>query len=196
MRQTKLFELRPPRTEAEWNAYHSLREHLLFDRYHAPGSGNYFAYDRNHPDERAKDNHPLVLLENGRVIGTVRIDLKPDGRAILRQITVAEDHQGHHIGQRLLAMAECYAADAGAWQLCLNSVGEAIGFYQRLGFSPFRWKGCTSCPTSVPVTKTILPMRSRTGTSIWGHRGEAEIPRIPLFQSMGQAPRLASPHRA
>lgn len=157
MRPSQPYELRPPRTEAEWNSYHSLREHLLFDRYHAPGSGNYFAYDRNHPDERNPANRPLVLLENGRVIGTVRVDLKPDGRAVLRQITVAEDRRGRHVGQRLLAMAETFAAEAGASRLCLNSVGEAIGFYRRQGFTPFRWEGCTSCPTSIPVIKTIVP---------------------------------------
>jgi ribosomal protein S18 acetylase RimI-like enzyme len=155
VRHTQAYELRPPRTEAEWDVYHSLREHLLFDRYHAPGSGNYFAYDRNHPDERARDNHPLVLLENGRVIGTVRIDLKPDGRAVLRQITIAQDRQGRHVGQRLLAMAEVFAADCGAHRLCLNAVGEALGFYRRQGFQPFRWPGCTTCRTSVPMVKDI-----------------------------------------
>lgn len=157
MRPTKTYELRPPRTEAEWDEYHSLREHLLFDRYHAPGSGNYFAYDRNHPDERARGNHPLVLLENGRVIGTIRIDLKPDGRAIFRQITIAENRQGRHIGRRLLDMAETFAADAGARQICLNAVGEAVGFYRRQGFTPFRWAGCTPCRTSVPAVKSIAP---------------------------------------
>jgi len=151
------YELRVPRGEVEWNAYHSLREHLLFDRYHAPGSGNYFAYDRNHPDEWAKDNHPLVLLENGHVIGTVRIDLKPDGRAIFRQITIAENRQGHHLGHRMLVLAESFAREAGAREICLNSVGQTIGFYRREGFTPFRWRGCTACPTSVPVVKSIMP---------------------------------------
>ena len=149
-------ELRPPRSQAEWDRYHAIRKSCLFDVYHPPGTPQFVAYDRNHPDERDPANHPLVLLLDGEIVGTIRLDIKPDNRAIFRQVAIVDGVRGMTLGTRMLRMAEAWAAKLGAAAVCLNSVREAYRFYERLGFHPTRWDGCTACPTSVPVVKPLI----------------------------------------
>lgn len=146
--RSPVYELRSPRSTSEWDRYHHIRKSCLFDVYHP-----WIPYDPDYPDEFDPANHPLVFLRNGRVIGTIRIDMKPDGRAIFRMVAIEPRFRGHGTGSRLLEMAESYAFESGADSVCLNSVGPAVGFYARHGFTPHRWEGCTSCPSSVPVMK-------------------------------------------
>ncbi|MDR3516157.1 MAG: GNAT family N-acetyltransferase [Azospirillaceae bacterium] len=154
--RTHSYELRAPASPSEWGDYHEIRKTCLFDVYHPRGSDNYFEYDANHPDERAPGNHPLVFLRDGRVIGTIRIDIKPDQRAIFRMIAIRRGLRGRALGTRLLCMGEAYARSMNAHAICLNSVAAAFKFYLRNGFNPFRWDGCTRCPTSVPVIKPLM----------------------------------------
>jgi GNAT superfamily N-acetyltransferase len=142
------YELRSPRTEAEWDRYHAIRKTCLFDVYHP-----WIPYDRDHPDERDLSNRPLGFFIDGQLGGTIRIDFKPDGRAVFRMVAIAAKWRGHHLGSRLLAMAEAYARAQGARSICLNAVQPAFGFYSRHGYVPGRWDGCTACPTSIPVIK-------------------------------------------
>ena len=44
----------------------------------------------------------------------------------------------------------------GLDSICLNSVPDAYGFYVRHGFRRWRWDGCTSNRTEIPVMK-LLP---------------------------------------
>jgi GNAT superfamily N-acetyltransferase len=150
--------LRAPRSLHEWVRYHDIRKRCLFEKYNGKGTPHYFEYDPNHPDEADPANHPLVFLADGQVIGTIRIDLKPDGRAIFRLVAIDDPWQGHGLGSAMLAMAEDFAADAGADTICLNSVPDACRFYTRHGFAPQRWAGCTSNPTEIPVVKHFAAM--------------------------------------
>jgi ribosomal protein S18 acetylase RimI-like enzyme len=144
------FELRSPWNAAEWDRYHAIRKTCLFETYHP-----WIEYDRHHPDERDPANHPLGFLIDGEMVGSIRIDEKPDRRAVFRMVAIANGLRGRHLGSRLLDMAEGYAADMGASSICLNSVAAAVGFYRRRGYDAYRWQGCTSCPTSVPLTKRL-----------------------------------------
>ncbi len=146
-------KLRAPRGPHEWARYHEIRQHCLFEKYHAKGSLHYFEYDPFHPDEADPANHPLVFLADGRVIGTIRIDIKPDGRAIFRLVAIDDPWQGHGLGSTMLDMAEHCARGWGARTVCLNAVPDAHRFYVRHGFAPERWVGCTSNPTETPMVK-------------------------------------------
>jgi GNAT superfamily N-acetyltransferase len=70
-------------------------------------------------------------------------------------LAVDGQHRGHHLGARLLALAETYASAAGAASVCLNAVGPAVGFYRHHGYRPEAWPGCTACPTSTPMRKRL-----------------------------------------
>jgi predicted N-acetyltransferase YhbS len=116
---------------------------------------HYFEYDPAHPDENDPANHPLVLVADRRVVGTIRIDIKRDGRAIFRLVAIDDPWQGHGLGTTMLSMAVDFARDRGADTICLNSVPDAYRFYTRHGFAPERWEGCSSNPTEIPVVRYL-----------------------------------------
>jgi GNAT superfamily N-acetyltransferase len=95
------------------------------------------------------------------VIGTIRIDLRPEGSAVFRLVAIDTPWQGQGLGTIMLEMAENYAWARGAGVICLNSVPDAFRFYARRGFNPARWDGCTRNETEIPVMKEITsePMR-------------------------------------
>lgn len=153
-------QLRPLRDAAEWDRNHAIRQTCLFDVYHP-----WIPYDRHHPDDRDPSNHPLGFFFDGAMVGTIRIDLKPDGSSVFRMIAIIDECRGRHLGGRLMEMAEAYAFDAGATSVCLNSVAPAIGFYLHRGYIPDRWLGCTFCPTSTPMRKTLVPFGATARSS-------------------------------
>jgi GNAT superfamily N-acetyltransferase len=148
------------RSDLERTRYHAIRESCIFDLYHHADGPHPCRYDPGHPDEGDPANHPLVLVADGAVAGTIRIDLKPDGRAALRLIAIAPEWRGTGLGARMLKLAEDYAVARGARRLCVNARGPAVGFYARSGFIPGAWDGCTTCPEAVPMLKPLgrLPL--------------------------------------
>jgi GNAT superfamily N-acetyltransferase len=148
-------QLRAPRSSHEWVRYHEIRERCLFEKYHAKGTPHYFQYDPDHPDESDPANHPLVFLADRHVIGTIRIDIKANSRAIFRLVAIDDPWQGRGFGSTMLSMAEDQAREFGADTICLNAVPDAYRFYARHGYAPERWLGCTSNPTEIPVVKLL-----------------------------------------
>ena len=71
---------------------------------------------------------------DGQVIGTIRIDVKPEGRAVFRLVAIDTPWQGQGLGTAMLNMAETYARARGVQTICLNSVPDAYSFYARQGF--------------------------------------------------------------
>jgi GNAT superfamily N-acetyltransferase len=121
-------ELRPPTSEAEWNAYHDLRRRILFER-----RGRAASYDPNHPDERRDGNHPHLFFHDGAPVGTVRIDI--DGAlAIFRLVTIREDLQRQGLGREMLRQAEAFALSQRCWRIESHVARDAEGFYARCGF--------------------------------------------------------------
>jgi GNAT superfamily N-acetyltransferase len=137
----------------EWTRYHDIRKRCIFDKYHGKGARYHFEYDPDHPDERDPANHPLVFLADGAVIGTIRIDIKPERRAVFRLVAIDAPWQGHGLGTMLLKMAETYARARRVQSICLNSVPDAYRLYIRCGFNPARWDGCTQNRSEILVIK-------------------------------------------
>ena len=148
-------QLRAPRSEAEWDRLHAIRKQHIFDVYHPPDGPWPCDYDPAHPDDRAPANRPLLLFADGAVAGTLRLDLKPDGRAAIRLVALEPDWRGVGLGGALLDMAEDLAREAGATALCVNAQPGVVGFYARRGFVPGRWEGCTACPRGIPMVKLL-----------------------------------------
>ncbi|MBP9791884.1 MAG: GNAT family N-acetyltransferase [Rickettsiales bacterium] len=116
-------------TEDDWNAYNAIRKAELFpDR----------DYDLNHPDERLPDNHPLLLKFNDTPIATVRVDFRGD-KVILRLLAVTKSEQGKKHGTNLYKHIEQYCISHGAKKLLVNAAPDAVGFYQKIGFTEEIW---------------------------------------------------------
>ena len=156
----RTIQLRPLRSDAERDRYHAIRAKEIFELYHRADGPNPCRYEPDHPDEDDPANHPLVLVADGTVAGTIRIDLKPDGRAVLRLVAVAPEWRGTGLGAELLVQAEAYAARLGARSLSVNAQSASVGFYARGGFIPGAWPGSTRCLAAVPMVKPMggLPL--------------------------------------
>ncbi len=157
--RARCLELRAPRSSGEWARYHDVRRRCIFEKYNGKGSPYYCEYDPDWPDERQRDNHPLIFLADDVVIGTIRIDIKPQQRmAVFRLIAIDDPWQAQGLGSVMLDKAEAFARERGSERICLNSVRNAYGFYLRHGFHPARWTGCTHNTSEIPVIKEfILP---------------------------------------
>ena len=104
------YSLQPARSAQEWAAYHAIRRDAIFAPL-LPGQ----AYDERDPDEREPGNLPHVLVRDGEVVGTVRIDLIDATQAGLRLIGIRTDLQQQGHGAVLLALAEQPASAATLW---------------------------------------------------------------------------------
>lgn len=132
------FELRAPRTDGEWQKMHELRIKGIFS-VHMPG----VAYSYNHPNDHSADNHPLILLVDGEVVGTTRIDRLNEKRAILRLVAIDEEKRGKGLGTKLLELAEDYAQDHGFAEFVVWALEDAVPFYEKCGYhfiEPFEEK--------------------------------------------------------
>lgn len=129
------------------SAYHRLRRTVLFE---ARGR---FDYVPDGPEEVKKHNLSLLFKLDGHPIGTVRLDQKPDGKAIVRLVAIAPDCQRHGHGRALLERLERLAASLGISELLVHSAPDAVGFYQKFGFSPFEFE--TGTFESVQLHKMI-----------------------------------------
>lgn len=121
-------ELRPVVSDDEWEAYHSIRERVLWN-----ARGRVGVYDREHPDERKLGNHPFLLVQGGEPLGVVRVDLEPPV-AWFRRVAVREDRQRQGYGRQLLELAQQFAVAHGCRRVCSNVDPAAVGFYRKLGF--------------------------------------------------------------
>jgi GNAT superfamily N-acetyltransferase len=131
-------------TEAEWAAYHSIREQVLW-----VARGRIGVYDRAHPDESAGGHHPLLLIANGEPVGVARVDIA-DGVAVLRRVAIRSDVQRQGHGRALLALAETFARDRGCTLATANVARDAVEFYVKTGFQP---SGSALASGSVHMTK-------------------------------------------
>ena len=123
------YDLRRPATESEWATYHEIRRDVLFER---RGRGD--AYDPQHPDDLRPSNHPLVLWRGGEGLGVIRVDIDTEA-AVFRRVAVRQHVQRQGHGRQLLASAEQFARRHGCTRIDSHVDVEAVGFYERCGFS-------------------------------------------------------------
>lgn len=140
-------ELRAPRNDEEWRAFHDIRRKVLFEN-----RGKRESYIENHPDDSKAGNHPLILLHKGTVIGVVRIDVC-EKVAWLRRLAIRDDLQRLGHGRVLLRLAEAFAKAEGCVAVRSNAAVEAVGFYERCGY--VRDPLATPPPNSVRVSKSL-----------------------------------------
>ena len=125
--QKEHLELVPPSTDDLLKEYHAMRKRMLFDPLGRP-------YSDNHPDETRDGNHRRVLLLNGELIGTVRIDIDgPD--AAFRLVTVREDMQGRGYGRSLVELSESLARSSGCRRVVVTAGEKSVGFWEKCRYS-------------------------------------------------------------
>ena len=123
-------ELRTPVNDEEWRALHDIRRKVLFEN-----RGKFDTYIENHPDDFKAGHHPLVFVYKDVAIGVVRVEVDRS-IAWLRRVAIREDFQRLGHGRVLLRLAEAFAKSQGCEEVLSNVAIEAVGFYERCGYTP------------------------------------------------------------
>ena len=130
---TPHYELIEATSNDDWQAYHKIRREVLWE---ARGRTS---YSTEHPDEHAKNNHPLLLKFQGYPIGTTRLDDLRNGTGIVRLVAITQNAQAQGHGRKLSELVEIYAQTLNLKILFVNAAPEALGYYQKLGWAFFVW---------------------------------------------------------
>ena len=139
--------LRAPRDAADWQAIHGLRRRALFD--------NDVIYDESHADDRNPDHRVFVLIADGALIGTLRIDFTHPVWAAVRLVAVAPARRGLGFGAAMMGMAEAFIRDKGWRQVRLHAKSDAVGFYRRCGYREVHWEEPPQDPNGVNMGKDL-----------------------------------------
>lgn len=134
-----------PRGDDDWAAYIDCRVRNLYTPYGLPASCADSALDS--PRTREGVFHRAAALD-GRIVGVGRLDLQParDGgsTAQLRYFAVDAHARGAGVGRLLMTEFERLARERGAAALWMEARMEAVGFYERCGYTdigvgPTKW---------------------------------------------------------
>jgi GNAT superfamily N-acetyltransferase len=146
------YSLQAVRSPQEWTAYHAIRRDSIFAPL-LPGQ----AYDEGDADEFKQGHLPHVLVRDGEVVGTVRIDLIDTTQAGLRLIGIRKDLQRQGLGAILLALAELAARAFGRTEVVINAHPTSLTFYLANGYREGEWRD------KGPVPATLIRVGKRLG---------------------------------
>ncbi|MCL6708286.1 GNAT family N-acetyltransferase [Pseudomonas sp. R2.Fl] len=115
-------------SQPEWDAYHQIRRHVLFDLRGLSG------YDDHHPDDRKPEHIPLVFADGDEFVGAVRLDLAANGNRIVRTVAIVAERQRQGIGRAMMTAVETLAMAHGAVRLETYAAPDAVVFYRKIGW--------------------------------------------------------------
>ncbi len=122
------YRFRPPRSEAEWEAYYGLRYRVLREPWSQPRGSE------RDEDESGYMHVAAFLDSSGTLIATGCTIPREPGILQVRYMAVDPQYRGQGIGRGLLVFLEARAIEAGVRRLLLNARGQAIGFYEACGY--------------------------------------------------------------
>jgi GNAT superfamily N-acetyltransferase len=146
------YSLRPPQSGTEWASYHAIRRDAIFAPL-LPAQ----RYDETDADEFKPGNLPHVLVFDGAVIGTVRIDLIDNDQAGLRLIGIRRQLQRQGHGRALLQLAERLAESLGRTEVVINAHPMSLTFYLANGYAEGDWRD------AAPVHPNLIRVGKRIG---------------------------------
>ncbi|KQW81274.1 hypothetical protein ASC89_05465 [Devosia sp. Root413D1] len=147
------YELRELASPEDWEAMHRIRLEVLFTAERHPG----LVYDRAHPHDTEPTHSKFVFMHDGVPIGTTRLDPRGEG-GIVRLVAIVPPLQRQGHGSVLEALLIDYARARGMKRLWLNAARDAVGFYEKLGWTAEVWDEvelATFAHNCVQMTKPI-----------------------------------------
>ncbi|MGC4077559.1 MAG: GNAT family N-acetyltransferase [Rubrivivax sp.] len=128
------YELHELETPEDWEAMHRIRLKVLFTPERHPG----LVYDRAHPHDTNPEHVKFLLLLDGEPIGTTRLDPRGDS-GIVRLVGIVPGQQRRGHGSVMEQLVVDFARARGMRRLAVNAARDAVGFYEKLGWSPEVW---------------------------------------------------------
>ena len=77
----------------------------------------------------------IILLDDGYPVATCRFYEEEASTVIIGRVVVLPDYRGRKLGALVVAEAEKWAAELGCTKIVVDSRLEAVGFYEKLGYS-------------------------------------------------------------
>jgi GNAT superfamily N-acetyltransferase len=139
-------------TAAQWRILHQIRRKVLFDTGVFP-----YTYDESRPEDREHGNTPYLLLLSGEPIGVARLDIAGFA-GIARMVGILFEHQRQGHGRMMGNLIDAEAVRQRLTELRVNAYKDAVGFYEKLGWSPKIWDAVELsrlAPGNVQMVKTI-----------------------------------------
>lgn len=127
------YELVKVSSDADWREYHAIRRQVLWEDRGKTG------YSDTQENEYKPANHPLLLRLDGRSIGTTRLDNFGNGTGAVRLVAILSGEQNRGHGRVLGALVEDYARQLGIKTLFVNAAPEALGYYEKVGWTRYSW---------------------------------------------------------
>jgi GrpB-like predicted nucleotidyltransferase (UPF0157 family)/GNAT superfamily N-acetyltransferase len=115
-------------TDREWRAYHRIRKQEIFD---VIG----IEYDPEHYTLTDQSHMHLVLYTGAEVVGVAHIEWLNDTEAALRPFAIDQLYQRIGLGSIFLVNIEKWLKQQGCHLLKLHANPQAVGFYERQGYS-------------------------------------------------------------
>lgn len=81
-------------------------------------------------------SHHLLALDDGTPVATARVYIT-DGTAKIGRVCVSQSQRGLGLGADLINAAVALASKQNAGRAVLGAQAHAVGFYSKLGFTPF-----------------------------------------------------------
>jgi predicted GNAT family N-acyltransferase len=119
-------EVRPVTSSDDRDAAYAVRRVVFQDEQHVPPD---LEFDTD--DDTA---FHVIAIVNGTVVGTGRLVLHHDYAKVGR-MAVLREHRAYGVGKVLLEALAVEAVRRGTTRLVLHAQVQALGFYQRCGFS-------------------------------------------------------------
>lgn len=129
------------------------RLQVLFTPERHPG----IVYDRAHPHDTNPSHLKFLLLRDGEPIGTTRLDPRGEG-GIVRLVGIVPDQQRQGHGSAMEGLLVEVARSRGMKRLWVNAARDAVGFYEKRGWSPLVWDEeelATFAKNCVQMTKPL-----------------------------------------
>jgi len=127
----KLMIITCPQTEIQFQQYFQLRWRILRKPWGEPEGS-----ERDETDNKNTDHcYHVMAMENNIICGVARLEFPSPGQSQLRYMAVDEIYQNKGIGRLIVEHVENYARQKNNSELFLNARENAVGFYERLGYS-------------------------------------------------------------
>lgn len=110
----------------EWQAYHQIKEQVIFKPLN-------IKYDPNHFSITDKNHKHLILYKAEKIVAIAHLELTKDF-AVLRAMAVQEDFQGQGFGRKLLLQIESWLKMQEIQELKMHARLTAEKFYRKHGY--------------------------------------------------------------
>jgi predicted GNAT family N-acyltransferase len=123
---TMVITIKQPETDDEHAQYYDLRWRVLRAPWGEPKGSEVDAIE--------DQCFHIIAISNGTVAGVGRLQYNSNNEAQIRYMAVEKEHEGKHIGSRIVEALEQEAKNRNINTIVLDAREPAVGFYQKLGY--------------------------------------------------------------